>query len=126
MSLQEIKLLPYRIGRNRWFAGLIFVLLSVVVLLSSVTSQVQADSIYLVPDLLKNIPYSYSMAVNNGNPVLSYYSKNTSKIVVASCGNPACETALTVINPIASQLLRSVAVTIINGNPFILYSTNEY
>ena len=114
----------YRMRRYRWFAALVSVLLAVVILLSAISSLVRADSIYIIPDVVNNV-YSYAMTVNNGNPVVSYYSNNTNNIVVAICGNPSCQTDLTVIRPIESIVPRGIAVTIVNGNPFIAYSTIE-
>lgn len=118
-------MLSYRSYHPRSFFALIIALVSVAILMLVLISQVQAASIYVLPDTLSNNP-NYSMTVNNGKPILSYYSKDIGSIVVAICGNTSCETALTVIHPIETVLLEAVAVTIVNGNPLIAYSTLEY
>ncbi|MEP6984770.1 MAG: hypothetical protein ABI970_04180, partial [Chloroflexota bacterium] len=110
---------------RRWFTALSLALLTLVVLFSALTPQVRADSIYSIPDQLDYATTHYAITVNNGKPILTYQSKNTNTLVVAFCGNPACETALTDIRGIVGSAVRAEAITIVNGNPFIAYSTLE-
>jgi len=110
---------------RRWFAALSLALLTLVILFSALTPQVRADSIYSIPDKLDYAANQYAMMVNNGKPVLTYHSKNTNTLVVAFCGNPACETSLTVVRQIVGQGTQAEAITSVNGNPFIAYSTLE-
>lgn len=85
-----------------------------------VSQPAEAASIYLIPDIIYGS--DYSMAVNNGNPVISYRSNQTSEIVLALCTTPVCTTETTIVKPIESVIGSETAVTVIDGNPLVVYS----
>lgn len=81
----------------------------------------QAASIYLIPATAYS-GTDYSMAVNNGNPVLSYWSQPDQSVMVAICANPACTTATTMIRPIENVPSIAMDINVVDDKPIVAYS----